>query len=211
MFNLEQSIAEWRKQMRAAGIKSPVPLEELENHLREEIEGQVKSGKPGEQAFAVAVENIGQAGPLKTEFKNAGFLKWFGDAKNTRINRAFALFWLILCVWPAVSVVYVFISGLVGAVARSEHFGVSPGFLLAFVIEVIFVRGLVASIRVIRGNDKEIRTLRFIAVLYLAMFFAQIVKFKTASPISIPLVVIILGSLFLMRLPPQMDSKTESS
>jgi hypothetical protein len=29
MFKLEQSIMEWRRQMLAAGIKAPVPLEEL--------------------------------------------------------------------------------------------------------------------------------------------------------------------------------------
>ena len=38
MFDLEQSIRNWRKQMLAAGIKSPVPLDELEIHLRDEIE-----------------------------------------------------------------------------------------------------------------------------------------------------------------------------
>ena len=38
MFDLEQAIAEWRKQMLAAGIKAPVPLDELESHLREEVE-----------------------------------------------------------------------------------------------------------------------------------------------------------------------------
>ena len=37
MFSLEKSIAGWREQMLAAGIKAPVPLEELEIHLREEI------------------------------------------------------------------------------------------------------------------------------------------------------------------------------
>lgn len=37
MFDLEQSIAEWRRQMLAAGIKTPVPLEDLEIHLREWI------------------------------------------------------------------------------------------------------------------------------------------------------------------------------
>jgi len=30
MFNLESSIARWREQMLAAGIQSPVPLDELE-------------------------------------------------------------------------------------------------------------------------------------------------------------------------------------
>src|SRR5712671_297785 len=72
MFNLEQAIAEWRMQMLAAGIKTPVPLEELEIHLREEIERQMKSGLTARQAFGVAVQQIGQTGELKCEFKKVG-------------------------------------------------------------------------------------------------------------------------------------------
>ena len=68
MFNLEKSIAEWRKQMLVSGIKSPVPLEELEIHLREEIEQQVKSGLGEQRAFEATVQQIGQATVLKTEF-----------------------------------------------------------------------------------------------------------------------------------------------
>jgi hypothetical protein len=44
MFNLDQAIADWRRQMLAAGIKTPVPLEELEIHLREDVEQQMQSG-----------------------------------------------------------------------------------------------------------------------------------------------------------------------
>ena len=51
MFDLEQSIADWRRQMLAAGIKTPVPLEELENHLREDVEEQMRSGVTAQQAF----------------------------------------------------------------------------------------------------------------------------------------------------------------
>ena len=69
MFNLEQSIADWRRQMLAAGIETPVPLEELEIHLREEIERQTKSGLNAPRAFDVAVQRIGQAKTLKCEFK----------------------------------------------------------------------------------------------------------------------------------------------
>ena len=69
MFDLEQSIAEWRRQMLAAGIKTPVPLEELEIHLREDIERQMKSGLSAQQAFEIAVGRIGQAPELKREFK----------------------------------------------------------------------------------------------------------------------------------------------
>ena len=75
MFNLEQSIAEWRKQMLVAGIKSPVPLEELEIHLREEIERQIKSGMEVQQAFEMTVSQMGQAKELKTEFAKGRRLK----------------------------------------------------------------------------------------------------------------------------------------
>jgi hypothetical protein len=75
MFDLEKSIAEWRKQMLAAGIKTPVPLEELEIHLREEIERQMKSGQGEAEAFATAVRKIGRAHSLQKEFKKAGTAK----------------------------------------------------------------------------------------------------------------------------------------
>jgi hypothetical protein len=69
MFDLEQSISEWRKQMLAVGIKTPAPLEELEIHLRETIEQQTKSGLDEPAAFAAAVQKIGKANMLKNEFK----------------------------------------------------------------------------------------------------------------------------------------------
>lgn len=76
MFDLEQSIADWRRQMLAAGIKTPVPLEELEIHLREEMEQQVKSGANRQQAFEMSVAQMGQAEPLKMEFKKIDAENW---------------------------------------------------------------------------------------------------------------------------------------
>jgi hypothetical protein len=72
MFDLKKSILEWRKLMLAAGIQTPVPLEELEIHLREEIEQQMKSGLNGQKAFEIAAGKIGQGNMLKTEFKKIG-------------------------------------------------------------------------------------------------------------------------------------------
>jgi hypothetical protein len=68
MFNLEQSIAEWRQRMLAAGIKSPVLLEELESHLREELDLQMHAGFDAPLAFDTAVRQIGKAPSIKTEF-----------------------------------------------------------------------------------------------------------------------------------------------
>jgi len=72
MFDLEQSIAEWRRRMLAAGIKSPVPLEELENHLRDDVENQIRSGLGAQEAFEDTVRQIGHTGALKTEFAKVG-------------------------------------------------------------------------------------------------------------------------------------------
>ncbi|MEI9866698.1 MAG: hypothetical protein WDN00_19520 [Limisphaerales bacterium] len=69
MFNLEHSIVEWRQQMLAVGIKSPVPLEELELHLREDIERQIKVGLSEQTAFEISARLIGQPKMLKSEFK----------------------------------------------------------------------------------------------------------------------------------------------
>ena len=72
MFDLEQAIIGWRRQMLAAGIKTPVPLEELEIHLHDEFEQQMQSGLNAQQSFEAAVRRIGQSHALKLEFKKVG-------------------------------------------------------------------------------------------------------------------------------------------
>lgn len=69
MFNLEQSIAEWRQHMLAAGINKPALVDELESHLRDEIIRLTKSGLAPANAFAAGVEQIGNAILLEKEFK----------------------------------------------------------------------------------------------------------------------------------------------
>jgi len=69
MFDLEKSISEWRRQMRAAGIKTPVPLDELEGHLRDEVDRQMNAGLSAQCAFNLATQQIGRPLPLKNEFK----------------------------------------------------------------------------------------------------------------------------------------------
>jgi hypothetical protein len=99
MFSLEQAIAEWRRQMLAAGIKTPVPLDELESHLREDMEQQMRSGLSAPQAFEVAVQRIGQADALKAEFKKAGGTKQTREQKLARLVLCLAglsYCWLLL-------------------------------------------------------------------------------------------------------------------
>lgn len=55
--------------MEAAGIKTPTTLDELESHLRDDIDQQIINGLNLEQSFQVAIGQIGSAMSLKTEFK----------------------------------------------------------------------------------------------------------------------------------------------
>jgi hypothetical protein len=71
MFNLDQSINEWRRQMTAGGVKGPVVLDELESHVREDVERQTRSGMELKKAFDAAVQKIGPASALKNEFKKS--------------------------------------------------------------------------------------------------------------------------------------------
>src|SRR5688572_24971861 len=76
MFNLEQSISEWRRQMLSAGVNNPEIVDELESHLREDWARRVESGESEEQAFEGAVQGVGQPSLLKHEFAIVGRKKW---------------------------------------------------------------------------------------------------------------------------------------
>jgi hypothetical protein len=76
MFNLDEAISKWRGELSRAGMKTPAVLDELENHLREDIERQMGEGVSAEAALASAAARIGRAAALKQEF-----------AKTSKVNR----------------------------------------------------------------------------------------------------------------------------
>jgi hypothetical protein len=82
MFNLEQAISEWRQQLVIGGLKTPDVLNELESHLRDDVEQQVRSGLGVQQAFEAATRRIGQATLLQAEFEKADQAKRVGARKN---------------------------------------------------------------------------------------------------------------------------------
>src|SRR5262245_27038228 len=72
MFELEKAIAEWRQQIIAAGLKKGEALDELEDHLRNDIQQEIQAGLTTQEAFESAVGRIGGAQALKTEFAKIG-------------------------------------------------------------------------------------------------------------------------------------------
>src|SRR5206468_1929625 len=100
MFDLERALADWRRRMVVRGIKTPVPLEELENHLREEVEQQLRSGAEAPQAFANAVERIGRPEALKLEFEK------ISGAREARWWKLVAIGYCLFGAWISGVVLY---------------------------------------------------------------------------------------------------------
>ena len=100
MFDLETAITDWRQQMLAAGIPTPGPLEELESHLREDVEQQLRSGASAQRAFARSAERIGPAAVLKKEFRkaNASIASRFVELAGAACA-AVAFFFLAWCLF----------------------------------------------------------------------------------------------------------------
>ena len=76
MHNLEKSIAEWRKTMMAAPAVSHETLNELENHLRENVEQLIRSGMTEPEAFEHAVAQLGGAHMIASEFRKLDQSTW---------------------------------------------------------------------------------------------------------------------------------------
>ena len=68
MFNVERAISEWRLQMVAGGLTSADALDELEAHLRDDVEAQVRSGSDEQRAFDLACQRLGTPAALGKEF-----------------------------------------------------------------------------------------------------------------------------------------------
>jgi hypothetical protein len=200
MFNLEEKISEWRQHMLAAGIQSPVPLEELESHLREEIEQRMQSGTDEQEAFAMASAMIGQPEPLKSEFKKTGgLLSWLGENRQHRINRSFALPWLTYCLWVFYSIAKPVSIGIYMEIFNHQKIEKDFGFYLILLLTAIWLLGIIASVLFLFGKTRAIRFILCLAGLGILAFFAQIIAYKTISPMGIAMTLLNLATIGWLR------------
>ena len=183
MFDLEQSIADWRKQMLAAGIKAPVPLDELESHLREEIERQIQSGASDQEAFQRTVLQIGQAKELKAEFvKDRNLFSLLGNDKFTAIDRILGTVWLVLCSWGFVMMSREVIRAL--TLAHGQNLVPLP-----VLFSAIYGAGMLGSVLVIRGSKLGRWIVGSIAGLFtLLSLFVLLRLIPTAHPSSVVII-----------------------
>ena len=182
MFNLEQSIAEWRQQMLAAGIKFPVPLEELESHLREQVAEQVQSGVSEHMAFETTVAQIGQGRELQTEFaKERGWRDFLrGDMSNMSIWAK-----LLLFVWIAACLIE-FTSIYEGRVHSSATWSGSALLIISLVIIAItaYMAGSIWSIFLINCTIRTRNAIQAITNAVNLIFIICIILFILFRPSS---------------------------
>jgi hypothetical protein len=197
MFDLEESILQWRKQMLAAGINAPMPLDELESHLRDEIDQQIKIGFGEADAFKKAIQEFGQANLLTSEFKKAGgFFWWMGENRRARINRIIGLVWVVYCGESF------FHTGraLFGFFSSSDH-GFNAALLFAPVLAAIYLRGLIGSVLFVCGIARERRIVRGIATLD-AVGGVIALTIRPIAPLVLAFTLLGIISIWLLR-PPQ--------
>ena len=149
MFNLDHAITEWRMRMAAGGLNTPAVLDELESHLREDVE-QLKKGRTEQQAFEAAAMQIGQAGILKCEFAKLDET-WHvlqRKAMWVLIGAGFLTSWFYFKNSPELAVVYgVLLAGLIIATFIDfKHFiipdeitfgGIFVGFLCSSLLPLL--------------------------------------------------------------------------
>ena len=79
-FNLEKAIATWRHSLHLNRSFLSEDLDELESHLRDHIDAQVKQGFNLQEAFDKAVKRLGTHGELTSEYKKVRY----GRSKRKR-------------------------------------------------------------------------------------------------------------------------------
>lgn len=211
MFDLIKSIEEWRQEMLAAGIETPMPLEELECHLREDIERQIQSGTGEQQAFESAVTRIGRGSLLRAEFaKNEGLPCLPSDNNSSMADRVLGVLWLAGCLWSLITLELWFIGPITMSdppdIARFP-LGNPPGttlFLFNGLAVAIYMAGIVGGAFLFRGAQWGRRIVRTIALLILIACVGQMLHSAMPSVWRVwcsVIAVFCLASIWLLNTP----------
>lgn len=141
MFDLNQEIAAWKAKFARQQTCSRDELDELESHLRDDIEMRVAHGESEAAAFSQAVARLGQPGDVCSEFAKNERLLWMDTL-------AFAVQRLLLAVvgLGAVALAVVAIrrgDTLLGAHVASITFGYAVAVLSCLIGVYSIARSLV--------------------------------------------------------------------
>ncbi len=126
MFNLNDAISQWRRQMADGGIKSSETLDELESHLREEVRVLVSHGAEDSEAFRLAVSRLGDADSVGNEFKKLG-------APSSTPLKLGILLWGSIATALVACLITGFVPGKPSLLLSAHIFTLTAGYCAAFV------------------------------------------------------------------------------
>ena len=81
MFDLEKTIATWRHLLRHNRAFLPEDLDELERHVRDQVETLISAGMPEEVAFRQAIREMGCYGAVEAEYQKV----YWGKLKRRQL------------------------------------------------------------------------------------------------------------------------------
>jgi hypothetical protein len=125
MFNLDEAISHWRREMAGAGIPGSRLLDELESHLRDDIDALVSAGMPEAQAFRLAVSRLGEADSVSAEFRKLSNTSSMPVKIGARL-------WTGLLVVLAARLLMGVITGRMSLLLSAHIFSLTAGYAAAF-------------------------------------------------------------------------------
>jgi hypothetical protein len=137
MFDLNTQIEEWRRSVGAHMGDRPDVLDELEGHLRDDVEQRIRAGAPPEQAWEQARAQLGDPHLLAAEFAKVGGRAWL----PARIA-VIAVVALGLCV--AAWMIARSSQGRIGSLLAVHVAAVTVGYTTVFVVGGLSVWALLA-------------------------------------------------------------------
>jgi hypothetical protein len=188
MFDLNKAVEEWRQQMAAGGIKPAGVLDELEGHLREDVERQVQAGTGPQQAFELAVQRLGQAGALKVEF---------GRADRKKAMRRFVIYTAVLAyVWVMLMGTYSLLNVEMSSRLRWLGFG-------AVALLVLSLGGKQLLYRFLPGlPNRRVRSMVQWSCLVLAVAWLPVYGYAVLPHVSWTIGQLVVATLWSFNLPP---------
>ena len=88
MFDLEENIRAWSDRLRGRGKMKEEDVQELESHLRDEIDDLTGAGLAPDEAFIISVKRLGNVNAISGEYSKLGMAAFWKQLLTDRPDRA---------------------------------------------------------------------------------------------------------------------------
>ncbi|MHC5082838.1 MAG: hypothetical protein ACYTET_02715 [Planctomycetota bacterium] len=171
MFELESAIANWRSELLHKQTMTMQDIDELESHLREEVESLNLSGLSKEEAFMVSSHRIGDSSVITQEYAKV-------NSKEIWRNR---VFWMLSGVFALMVITSLSSFLSAGSKAVFTWFNISPSLtgIVSSSVQIFasigLVIALVGCLRNISSNIQR-RQMKFRNVLWQCILLIFLLK-----------------------------------